>query len=167
MECTHVFTASADKLRKVEYQSPRMTLDVIVQLSRTHAQPCNIFNVKDIACSSMSLLALDSPKEDKARITWGSSESGNQETMDGCGDELTIQPTTATFCLLTVIACKSTLHVNILTSDTYEPKDDEQKSYLVIKIQSTARLTVWATYHWVSIPTRNCVPINTKCWDSS
>ena len=35
------------------------------------------------------------------------------------------------FRLLTVLACKSSLDVNIVTSDTYESKDDAQKSYLV------------------------------------
>ena len=36
------------------------------------------------------------------------------------------------FRLLTVLACKSALNVNILIDDAYEPKDDAQKSYLVI-----------------------------------
>ena len=53
--------------------------------------------------------------------------------MNGRWDELTILPTTATFRLLTVLYCESALDVNILTSDTYEPKDDAQRSYLVIR----------------------------------
>ena len=37
------------------------------------------------------------------------------------------------FRLLTVILCKNVLDISILKSNTYESKDDAQKSYLVIR----------------------------------
>ena len=51
------------------------------------------------------------------------------------------------FRLLTVLACKSALDVNILTSGTYEPKDDAQKSCLVARDAVNGKTSVTSVDH--------------------